>query len=432
VSGLRPSWRSRCDAYVYSRGAALLGAFAALCSTGCGSEIAPRAPKERVGTSAQRLVGATKVCQLIGDTDYQTGAPTKSLSATRFGVRGTDLGYPVYDSSHGLVWFLFGDMFPSGSPDLYSAPHASPDPLGFTDAVLPADGCPTLSFVGPGGGAFTRMTLFGHGDLGGFEVPTGATYDPVDNRILAGFMHTPAGTPSAPSISMLAYASIGAVPYAPSTTFYPIVDDADHLPILNDPAHFLVMAPVIAKASEVPHAEMLPGSSDKVLLLFGTGQPYRASAVYLAAVRMDLVTMRDAWSFMDGSTTMWSAGSVPKPLFPGQPPVNTSLPNPTGCAGEISVSFNAVFRKWMMTYKCERSFAGGRRAGDGIVVLRTATNPVGPWSTAIPLFVPQKDGLPQDADPAYGTFVHRGNLRMRRGGLLDELQLLPDDPPDQP
>jgi hypothetical protein len=47
-----------------------------------------------------------KVCQLTGETDWSTGMPT-TTQTQQFGMKGTDLGYPV--EHNGRLALLFGD-----------------------------------------------------------------------------------------------------------------------------------------------------------------------------------------------------------------------------------------------------------------------------------------------------------------------------------
>src|SRR5450432_2763950 len=61
------------------------------------------APLARVGNSE-------KICQLTGDTDWETGQPTAARTQRNFGLRGADLGFPVEHA--GKLMFLFGDTFP--------------------------------------------------------------------------------------------------------------------------------------------------------------------------------------------------------------------------------------------------------------------------------------------------------------------------------
>src|SRR5580704_10312436 len=60
-------------------------------------------------------VGATeKICQLSGDTDWETGRPTPGRTLSNFGLDAADLGYPVEHA--GKLFLLFGDSWPPPHP----------------------------------------------------------------------------------------------------------------------------------------------------------------------------------------------------------------------------------------------------------------------------------------------------------------------------
>lgn len=73
------------------------------------------------------------ICQLTGDTDWETRAPTSTLTQS-FGLSGTDLGYPV-EHDGGLA-LLFGDSRPNPSSH---ANEAGPpdDAVGWITSPLP-------------------------------------------------------------------------------------------------------------------------------------------------------------------------------------------------------------------------------------------------------------------------------------------------------
>ena len=64
-------------------------------------------PVTRVGSSE-------KVCQLTGDTDWETGRSTAAGTLRNFGLDGVDLGYPVEHA--GKLILLFGDSLPARHP----------------------------------------------------------------------------------------------------------------------------------------------------------------------------------------------------------------------------------------------------------------------------------------------------------------------------
>ena len=62
------------------------------------------------------LVGASqKVCQLNGDTDWQSNTPTAAQTLTKFGMQAADLGAPV-DTGGSTLYLLFGDTWPIDHP----------------------------------------------------------------------------------------------------------------------------------------------------------------------------------------------------------------------------------------------------------------------------------------------------------------------------
>lgn len=383
---------------------------AVLASSGCSSADVPPS-REPVGIQRQRLGGATKNCQLIGDWDRSVypRIPTKVPTYSWYRVEGTDLGYPVSDGQR--LWFFFGDMFASNPPG--QTIHTAPDPLGFTwDLTLPADGCPTMDFeYDTAADAFKPQKLDGS-QLYGFEVPSGAVFDADNQRFIAGFMKSGGGPNVFSNVGVLG-TSLAAAP----TEF-------TSLPGVMDRLQFLLVAPAIVAASEIANWAQLGVTSrtDKVLLLWGTKQPYRNSAVYLAAAPLASIADPSAWKVLDGTST-WSdpLAASPATVYPPEKvhidPSNPDAPylQGVGCVGEFSVNYNPVFRKWMMLYVCGSDagmFSQGRGTKNGAVYLRTAEKPVGPWSPAMPIFRPKLFGVPTDGDPA--SFMHVRNPRIYR------------------
>ncbi|MBW1811709.1 MAG: DUF4185 domain-containing protein, partial [Deltaproteobacteria bacterium] len=80
--------------------------------------------------------GCTKVCQLIGNTDLQTGLATVNQTLARSGIYGTDLG--VSFEHDGKLWFLFGDTV--------GASMADEDAIAWSTDYDPAD-CLELTFL---------------------------------------------------------------------------------------------------------------------------------------------------------------------------------------------------------------------------------------------------------------------------------------------
>jgi hypothetical protein len=133
------------------------------------------------------LVGSnTKVCQLIGGTDWTSHLPTAAKTATNFGLDAVDLGFPV-DSGAGPLFFLFGDALPNGH-SLNSIPSAPPDDaLGFTTrtAVPTASTCLDLQVATSAPKTFAHPTVQPPIQQGSFNVPTGGVF--FDNTFYAFF-----------------------------------------------------------------------------------------------------------------------------------------------------------------------------------------------------------------------------------------------------
>jgi len=67
---------------------------------GIAAEVGAPSPPSRIGSSE-------KICQLIGDVDWETGRPTAARTFANFGLDAADLGYPV--EHDGKLILLFGD-----------------------------------------------------------------------------------------------------------------------------------------------------------------------------------------------------------------------------------------------------------------------------------------------------------------------------------
>jgi hypothetical protein len=70
---------------------------------GIAAEAGAPLPPSRIGSSE-------KICQLTGDTDWETGRPTEARTFTNFGLDAADLGYAV--EHDGKLILLFGDSWP--------------------------------------------------------------------------------------------------------------------------------------------------------------------------------------------------------------------------------------------------------------------------------------------------------------------------------
>ena len=69
----------------------------------------PLSPVNDTRSLANIADSTSKVCQLTGDYDRAAGVSTRSLTARRFGITGTDLGSTL--EHKGKLYFLFGDTW---------------------------------------------------------------------------------------------------------------------------------------------------------------------------------------------------------------------------------------------------------------------------------------------------------------------------------
>jgi Domain of unknown function (DUF4185) len=116
-----------------------------------------------VASSVLRYIpGSTvKIEQLVGEEDKERHHPTLSRTFSRFGVRGTDLGYSFEHEGH--TYFLFGD----------TVGHVSwaEDTIAMTDARDPEKGV-RLDFLMDGKGKYLVIAPPGI-SMGPFETPVG-------------------------------------------------------------------------------------------------------------------------------------------------------------------------------------------------------------------------------------------------------------------
>lgn len=119
------------------------------------------------------IVTTRKVCQLVGDTDHETGAPTLTRTQSRAGLSGTDLG--ITFEHRGKLWFLFGDSEPKPDP-------RHDDAIAWSTSANPEE--LDLTFVTDGEGRFKSPVIAcpdtgesDCADLGALNVPISAVSD---------------------------------------------------------------------------------------------------------------------------------------------------------------------------------------------------------------------------------------------------------------
>src|SRR5579859_1530290 len=123
-----------------------------------------------------RLGTSDKICQLTGDKDWETGAPTAARTFSKAGLDAADLGYPV--EHQGKLILLFGDSWPpphGGGPAGEIPPD---DAVGVTtrkDAPTPKECLQMEVHHNRGRKVFAPATLTGAPRIkqGFFNVPSG-------------------------------------------------------------------------------------------------------------------------------------------------------------------------------------------------------------------------------------------------------------------
>jgi len=291
----------------------------------------------------------SKVCQLVGDWDIERNESTTSLTYTRYGVAGTDLG--VSFEHNGELIFLFGDTvgrnaFPlSGKDDSFA--HA---------ADFTVDDGLNLTFYTGKPEKFLPPWVPGISQSA-FEVPmegvevNGAAY------FFFTINHTQERTMGGSILAKLNDETLN------FTYLYTFSTDK----FLN--VHTAVVKNWLLAG--------LPESTGEGLLIWGSGE-YRASDPYLAFMPLESIEDKSALRYFAGLTgngnPVWSESeSAAQPLF--HDPV----------IGELSVAWNQYLERWIMLYSG--------------VAMRSAPLPWGNWSAKQVLFNPF-------TDDGYEHFIH--------------------------
>jgi hypothetical protein len=290
-----------------------------------------------------------KMQQLLGETDKEKHQPTLSLTETRYGIRGTDLGNSF--DHNGRVYFLFGDTV--GRLD------RALDTIATTDATDPEQGV-RLDFLMAGR---DYLTIQPPGiSMGAFEVP-------VAGVSLGGQMYVAVSTD-----------------HSPDRTTDRSVLTRFTLPATFQPLRTISQLPAGRFVKMSLHTQ--PGSiaglpaGGPFVLAWGTGV-YRQSDAYLSVV--------PAAQFETGKGTMYFAGmdAAGAPSWSA----NEAEAKPivqNGTLGDLSVTWCKDLGLWLMTYD--------RRAPTHGIAFSYSRTPWGPWSEPQILFNVANDGI--------GKFVH--------------------------
>jgi len=290
-----------------------------------------------------------KVCQLVGDFDRERNQSTLSLTFTRYGVGGTDLGVS-FEHGRKLI-FLFGDTVGRSTLQL----SGKDDSYAYTADENPDDGL-SLVFYTDASGRFLPPIVQGVSQ-GPFEVPMEGI--DVDGVAYAYFTtnHTNERTMGS---SVLARFDDNSMTF---TYLYTLSTDK-----------FLNVQVVAVDNSCV---RGLPESSGRGLLIWGSGE-YRKSDPYLAYMPLKHIEDKSTVRYFKGldgeGNPTWSDSEKDATTLFHDPII-----------GEFSVAWNPFLSRWIMLY-------------DG-VFMRSSPLPWGPWSSRQVLFDALKDG-------GLGHFIH--------------------------
>lgn len=292
----------------------------------------------------------SKVCQLVGDLDIERNESTVSLTFTRYGVAGTDLG--VSFEHNGELIFLFGDTvgrnaFPFSGKD---------DSFAHTTDFTVDDGL-NLTFYTGNPAKFLPPWVPGISQSA-FEVPmegievNGITY------VFFTINHTQEQKMGG---SILAKLNDETLNFTYLYTFSTNKFINVHTAVVKN---WLLAG--------------LPKSTGEGLLIWGSGE-YRGSDPYLAFMPLESIEDKSTLQYFAGlaadGNPIWSKSeSDAQPLF--HDPV----------IGELSVAWNQYLERWIMLYSG--------------VSMRSSPLPWGNWSTKQVLFNPFTDG-------GYEHFIHQ-------------------------
>ena len=271
------------------------------------------------------------------------------------GMRGTDLG--VSFESRGRLYFLFGDTFAVGG-----GTHLD-DSIAVTDArSVDRFRMPSLTWAAGADGSFAPLRM-PQASQGGMEVP-------VEGIHAAG----------------RTYVFLVSGWHRDTRSYDRLV--VGHLDAETMQTGRLVFDQVVETSRFLNVSAV---EYEGYVYLFGAGNPYRESPVWLARFRPRAIDRYKQWRFLGqplpGGRVRWEQreGSA-SPLVADSPP----------CVGELSVRRDPTSGYFLMAYNCDDD-GGVRPRG---YYLRTAPRPWGPWSRPIVLF----DATANDG--GYGVTQH--------------------------
>jgi hypothetical protein len=323
-----------------------------------------------------------KVCQPLGETDYQTRKPTVSRTATRYGLVAADLGYSF--EHNGKLVFLFGDSVPTptfnGKPNQTNDPPRTKDDndvIGFSSDTN-IEQCLKMDFYRNAIGAFKNPVVLDPQGRPAIRLATNEM--PIAGISAGGKAYVLFGTDNYlptpdPANNLLGYSTrtVMAVSDDDASTFHFLYDFSS-----GSDAKFVNVA--IARAP------------DGYLYFWGTqgGRLYRHSAVYFArkpAQHMDRAGEMDYFAGLGagGAPRFAPSETAAVPIFADDAEGGAE---PRACAGELGVEWNRFVNRWMMLYNC----ANRTPANLPGIYMRLAEHAWGPWSAPQTVFNAERDG----------------------------------------
>jgi len=377
-----------------------------------------------------------KISQLSGEYDNQGVTSedqrntipyakyTINRTWTNWRIFGVDGGIPV--EHKGILYFLFGDITITGAKEGYPEEPAEGCPgrggardcIAYSTDTTPADGI-SLTFLSPdwwddlNGDKFHPFTILQFPYIFG-PIKTGGMEGPVEGVSYNGnmYVYSTTGWYKVGDDGYFSY-SVLARSTDDGRTFFYLYDLSNSLIASPEPCKFTtqVMAKVVENSTDKNGVNtLLPLSQDDkdkpVLFIWGAGNPYRQSNVYLAYQLLEDI---DYASFPPlfpnryyykglgpDSKPMWSPNeSDAIPLFEQMCYVRDENWNIIGerpGMGEFSVAWNQYLNKWIMLYN---------HCNPRGINFRVADYPWGPWSeNAAVLFDPWED-------KGYCYFMHK-------------------------
>ena len=350
-----------------------------------------------------------KICQLTGQTDWATNAPTAAKTQTNFGLISDDLGFPVESGKE--LYFLFGDAFPITHPPFGTIPPD--DSLGWTTRTTAPDPktCLDLQLATSAPQTFAHPTVTPPIQQGSFNVPTGGVF--VDSALYGFFWTNHCALPAALT-PMPATPLVYPSPPPPTCAEIPLNNSVGVSVIARatpaDPTAFQQTIPYtpqtlqiampngfvyVSAAQPRPHYANEPKIEEISIPVYGAPR-YRASVPYLAMAPRKTFGDPATWSFyagMMGGNPVWidywkwvHHFNASGQWMPPGPDAQIFHPGSVAeeCVAEHSVTWNAPLRSWLLLYNCSA----------GQVEARIAPDPWGPWSKPITLIAPGDPGVP--------------------------------------